>query len=252
MAPSSLTDPMRGRLSPLGLISLFLSFTEVVVGVAVTQTEGWVQVWLTAFVIAFPVGICAAFFAVLWKKPYVLYPPADFGANVDVATYVQHIGGGPAPRPIGDAIAEKLDVSLSTKRLTPVLEAILSAPTSDHGAAIERLAEFVKVEARSSVEDALIRIDSTPLLKGRGSSWDEPYDPDVPVWRFLDRIWLHLQPHVFAYSYGRHWLIRDATTGTVFRNIGRPWAESEGFQEDERTISEVGITSKARLEVMRP
>lgn len=67
---------------------MFLSLTEIVTGVAVTQASGGVQVALTCFVIAFPTLVATAFFVILWARPYVLYPPAEFAGGADVAGYV--------------------------------------------------------------------------------------------------------------------------------------------------------------------
>ena len=54
-------------LTPLWVISLFVSLTEAVLGIAETKTTGGVQLALTVFVIAFPSIIAGAFFAVLWS-----------------------------------------------------------------------------------------------------------------------------------------------------------------------------------------
>jgi hypothetical protein len=75
-------------LTPLWVISLFLSLTEAVTGIAATQAKGGAQVALTAFVIAFPALVAFAFFAILWHRPFVFYPPAEFGPSVGVADYV--------------------------------------------------------------------------------------------------------------------------------------------------------------------
>ena len=75
-------------MTPLWVIALFVSLTEVVTGIAVTQANGSVQVALTVFVIAFPVLVASAFFAVLWHRPYVFYPPTEFGAATDVEKFV--------------------------------------------------------------------------------------------------------------------------------------------------------------------
>ena len=65
-------------ITPLWIIALFVSLTELILGVAVTQTTGGIQIALTVFVIAFPTLIAAAFFGTLWLKNYVLYSPGDF------------------------------------------------------------------------------------------------------------------------------------------------------------------------------
>ena len=92
---NSMPEPSTKRpaLTPLWVISLFLSMTEVVTGIAVTQATGGVQAALTVFVIIFPLLVGSAFFAVLWNRPYVFYPPTEFGGGTNVAEYVRALGG---------------------------------------------------------------------------------------------------------------------------------------------------------------
>ena len=82
------------RMTPLWVISLFLSLTEVVAGVAVTQTTGNIQVTLVWFVIIFAVLVAGMFFVLLWFRPWTFYPPSEY-ANVDVQQYVEALRGGP-------------------------------------------------------------------------------------------------------------------------------------------------------------
>jgi len=70
--------------SPLGIIALFLTVTETVTGIAVMQAAGGIQIALTCYVIVLPLLVLAAFFFVLWHKPYVLYPPSEYGRGVDL------------------------------------------------------------------------------------------------------------------------------------------------------------------------
>jgi hypothetical protein len=68
-------------VTPLGIISLFVGLTEAVLGVAVVHVEGGIQVALTVFVIAFPSLIALGFFGILWDRPYVFYPPTEYGST---------------------------------------------------------------------------------------------------------------------------------------------------------------------------
>src|SRR4051794_33039024 len=61
----AVTAAGKGILTPLSIIALFLTFSETVLGIAVTQTSGSIQVALTCFVTSFPVLVAAAFFAIL-------------------------------------------------------------------------------------------------------------------------------------------------------------------------------------------
>lgn len=92
MQSTAVTSATPKQLTPLWVISLFVSLTEVALGVAATKTAGGVQVALTAFVISFPVFVATAFFAVLWTKAYVFYPPSEY-AKVDVQKFVEAMRG---------------------------------------------------------------------------------------------------------------------------------------------------------------
>lgn len=67
-------------LTPLWMISIFITFTETVLGVAVTKTTDTVQIILVLFVIIFPSLIAGFFFRVLWSRPWVFYSPSEYGA----------------------------------------------------------------------------------------------------------------------------------------------------------------------------
>ena len=84
-------------LTPLWVISSFVSLSEATLGVATTQTTGAIQITLTVFVVLFPVLIATGFFAVLWWKPYVFYPPSEYGRHVNVEQYVQAMSSAANP-----------------------------------------------------------------------------------------------------------------------------------------------------------
>ncbi len=79
LAPTSVSK----AATPLWVISLFVSLTEVMTGIAATQTSSGVQVALTAFVIAFPLLVASMFFLFLWSRPQNLYSPSEYqGTNI--------------------------------------------------------------------------------------------------------------------------------------------------------------------------
>jgi hypothetical protein len=84
------------QLTPLWVISLFVSLTEVVLGVAASKTTGNIQIALVGFVMIFPLLIAGAFFLCLWARPWVFYPPSEYG-QMDVLKYVGALKAGPAP-----------------------------------------------------------------------------------------------------------------------------------------------------------
>ena len=95
MATSPITNAkLPAKMTPLWVISLFLSLTEVIAGIAATQTTGNLQTALVCFVIIFPFLVAGMFFGLLWFRPWTFYPPSEY-ANVDVQRYVEALRGGP-------------------------------------------------------------------------------------------------------------------------------------------------------------
>jgi hypothetical protein len=92
MSQESQRTTLKTAMTPLWVISLFVSLTEIVTGIAVTKAAGGVQIALTAFVIAFPLLVASAFFIILWSRPFVFYPPTEFSGAVNVNDYVKAMG----------------------------------------------------------------------------------------------------------------------------------------------------------------
>ncbi len=81
---------MPAKVTPLWIVAAFVTLTEAVMGYAVTKVTGGVQVALTMFVIAFALLVASAFFLILWNRPYVFYPPSEYG-SIDPKTFVSAI-----------------------------------------------------------------------------------------------------------------------------------------------------------------
>jgi hypothetical protein len=84
------------RMTPLWIISLFVGLSETVLGVAATQITGNLQVALVWFVMLFPLGCAAAFFAILWFRPWVFYAPSEYG-GVDPNKFVKTLAQAHVP-----------------------------------------------------------------------------------------------------------------------------------------------------------
>lgn len=78
------------RITPLWVVAAFVTLTETVLGYAVTQVTGGVQIALTGFVIFFALVVAGGFFLILWNRPYVFYPPSEY-ASVDPAKFIAAI-----------------------------------------------------------------------------------------------------------------------------------------------------------------
>lgn len=89
-------------MTPLALIALFISLTETVLGVGVTQLQGLPQMMLLTFVMVFPVIISVVFFVFLWCRPHTLYTPSEYGSPELVAAFERAMSGA-------DRITRKAD-----------------------------------------------------------------------------------------------------------------------------------------------
>lgn len=78
-------------ITPLGLIGIFITFTETTLGIGMTQTSGNIQIALTVFVIAFPMAIAGFFFFMLWRRPLHLYAPFEYGSAHDALVFIDAI-----------------------------------------------------------------------------------------------------------------------------------------------------------------
>ena len=83
--------PNAGRITPLGVIASFLTLAEGFVTLASTAVSGWHQTALIIFAVSFPLIVSIAFFAILWNRPWVLYPPSEYGQHVDAPSFINAI-----------------------------------------------------------------------------------------------------------------------------------------------------------------
>ena len=86
-------------ITPLWIISLFISLTETVVGVAAVRASGVVQVLFTVFAIAFPILVACAFFWILWHRPWVFYTPQQYSQTGDARTFIDALRSRSLPTP---------------------------------------------------------------------------------------------------------------------------------------------------------
>lgn len=236
--------PRRG-LSPLWIIAIFLSFSETVLSVAVIHTAGGIQIALTTFVVVFPAIVCGLFFLILWKRPYVFYTPAEFGGKVDVQAYVEAMhyrGRTPNTTPISESAIRSVELKLKA-----LFENALAAP-------IDPLqnAELILKETADAVRQSVIQIDSRPMFGNKGKAWEESFDPDRRMDDFLNTLYFEMEPlGLPIFSYGRFWALKDVRSGMVFVPAGSQWACLNGAENDNRTLSDVGLRGGMKLDVLR-
>ncbi|HJR06019.1 MAG TPA: hypothetical protein VJ842_01885 [Pyrinomonadaceae bacterium] len=235
-------------ITPLWIVALFVSLTEIVLGVAVTQTQGGIQIALTVFVLAFPVLIAGMFFTILWHKPYVFYPPTEFGEKTNVRDFVDAMQRKPA---LDKEMYQNIHEAVRTTLMSgSIVSELTSAVSSGGDAKVEKKVEQILDSATHSTvnkirEVGFVKINTTPFLKGKGSIWHEPYDPQEPVSAFTDILYFKLKPEVPPFTYGSKWILKDQETGKIFTEIGCRYP-------DDRLLAEVGIHAGMTLQVISP
>jgi hypothetical protein len=235
-------------ITPLWIVALFVSLTELVLGVAVTQTQDGIQISLTAFVIIFPVLIATMFFVILWFKPYVFYPPTEFGNQTSVMDYVNAMKG----KSLGDTQLHNIEEAIySAVRSESVISQLSKTLSSQNKEAIEKNVEQILNNISESAvkkiqEVNFIIINTTPLLKGNGKIWHEPYDPNELIGTFTDILYFKMRPEIPPFTYGSRWIIKDQDTGKLFTDLGG------SYPNDKRILSEVGIKAGMKLQIVDP
>lgn len=228
-------------LNPLWIISLFLTVSEVAVGAAATQTQGWLQALLVIYSAVFPTGVAATFFAILIMKPYVLYAPKDYSSNPSVNDFVEALNSS---RSRG---IENMEASIR-QAIEGVIPKIIDEKFGQRDQE-----EIVANAVRAAQTDFLLRTIHVSYLALDVTLSDLvlPVNADTPVQQVLDEIW-SAQGVVPAHSYGRDWVLFDAETKHQYRDMGTIWAQRNRIGlVDSRPIHEVGIRPGARLVAAR-
>jgi hypothetical protein len=240
-------------LTPLWVVSLFVSLTETVLGIGVIQTTGGIQVALTVFVMVFPLLIAGAFFAILWHKPYVFYSPSEY-AQQDVRQYVEAMQSrSRIDSKLFPEIEHVVRSQLSSSAVITELTETISRKAGDRmeGQIAKILSSVADRTVESIQDENFLTVDSRKLVGEDGSIWRIPYSRYVTTSELLDNIWFLLDEYgVPPYEYGVIWALRDKTTGRILKDMGRTWASNHGKSFDKRPLSEVGIMPGMYLEAI--
>ena len=250
-SPSTMSKlrPGTSRMTPLWITALFLSLAETVASITAIQTSGNPQLALVGFVIAFPTLVAAAFFTILWNRPYVLYPPTEYGEQPNVRQFVEAMQ---RRRTDDDRLfrmfAMTIKDTLTSEAVTHELATSLAGP--DEESAAEVASEFLKSLAASAtqrIQANVITIDVSPILGDCKSELRFPYDPNTCVIEMLESVFYFVAPKVKPYSFGTAWTLKDAASGKVLDGLCMDYSAGTSEGGDGRTLSEVGITPGMHL-----
>ena len=214
------------KLSPLSIIAVFISLAQGISTLALIQTKGEIQLYLTFFVIFFPIGIAIGFFVILVKKRRAFYAPWEYETT-------EHMREFDRPKPPDEDMVTKVI-------LDKVRKAVEQSDVQDK----EKVVKNVVV----NLQEAYLTIDTTKILGSKGFRTLMLYDQFKTVQDLLTEIYWSIHEKVPPYSYGQTWLIKDEISGEEFEHLGSQFTRRR--TDDTRSLKEVGIKPGMRLQVI--
>jgi hypothetical protein len=253
-------------LTPLWVITAFLTFTEVVLGVAVTKVDGSIQTILTAFVVFFPLFIASCFFYLLWKKPHHLYSPAEYKGQATAKEFIEAITAKKTfdDRKLFSEISNVVKSTVTEQNLIDAISKKLDQNMSDGEK--QEIYGLLDNAANRTVDTiksiAFISIDTRPLMGfNDGKVFEFIYEEYSNLFELLNDIWHLISPKVPAFTYGRLWILRKKSDGNIIleRDLGmmkdlldssdQLFSKSLDYLSNVK-LSDVGIHSGDSLEVV--
>ena len=232
--------------SPLSVISLFFGLVEAGFAYSAGVSSGAVQIGVLIFMALFAVGIAGTFFTFLWKRNWVFYPPSDF-PSASVESYVAAMRGGTDLKL--SRLTDSVGLVFDDDSLPEKLNHAVMLPEPERGETIRQIIKELRRNAVEEIEASALRFDARPLMGKAAPVWEEIYNEDTPVDSWLNRVAWRLEPFP-PYPYGTIWLLKDASSGKIYDDIGTTWAKKQGMGQDNRLLSEVGIRGGMNFEVI--
>ena len=234
--------------SPLGIIALFLTVTETVSGLTVMQATGVIQIALTAYVIVLPILVLIVFTAVLWNKPFVLYPPDAFAGGATISDFQKAMLAR-----YGKVLEQReFDEARIQEIIREALRSALARQAQAAGSSERGIIDATEIVSKTiaEIDEHLLTIDTAPL-GGLGKVRKLPYDANLTVSQLLDDIYFSIAEKVGMSTYGRQWVLQDLRTKQFFSEMGRSWAAGRGLPNDDRRLGEVGLEPGMWLQTIR-
>jgi len=233
-------------ITPLTIISLFISLTELTLGYALVQTTGGIQVAITVFVILFPVLIACTFFYILWHKNYVFYHPEEF-RGTSVENYVSAMSAQKV-----EVQQKVMDEISAIKRLVgeELSRDLQSKIVGEKSAKVNIPEEFDRA-FRSVLDKKYITLDLSDFKEIGRSEHKFVIDDYKCVNELLNSVYFMLKNDVLAYTYGKMWILKNQDNDQYFSEIGTQWARNQGKITDDRGLQSVGIRPGMRIKVVK-
>jgi hypothetical protein len=231
-------------LNPLWIISIFFSFTEIVLGLAVFNTQGGIQIALTTFVIAFPIFIATMFFIILWNRPKHLYAPTDYQSD---KSFLDSFNPIETANNLIQQIEETVKNIFNSEKVIQELKG--GRKTEDV------LHETAETVVKKIIEDNFITIDITKFNKNKEEVLTFVYDDFRTLSDLTNRVYFKLSSitDISAYAYGYEWVLRVERNDSIVKNARMITGIPQGEPLiDKRTLEEVGIMRGDKLIVEKP
>lgn len=250
----------RKILTPLWIISLFVSLTQTMVSVAVIQTTGVIQILLATFVVIFPILIASAFFIILWYRPYVLYAPSEYENTTDANYFVQAMLQRPYKSydkilidDIKNVVKQTINSQEIINQLTQVIENNKTIPSEE---VASKILNSLNITTREQIEESFIYIDLSSISPYKHEI-TVPYDPNLGLENFLNEIYYALAGEVKAFTFGVDWILIDES-GLRLRNLESLWSRKSylplqvrSTTVEDRKIKDVSIYPGMKIKAIR-
>jgi hypothetical protein len=235
------------NINPLWIITLFFSFTEIVLGVAIANTSGGIQIALTTFVIIFPFSSAIGFFILLWSRPQHLYAPKDYTND---ETFLKSIESARTSRTnivnLDKEIQDRVNNFLTSDELVQKL-------ADSQGEQLKKLLQTTADDITSDIRESNFFTISLKKISPDLDDMIIPADGFTSFDSLTNEIYFALDGAVPPYTYGTTWVLKDKKSKNIFRHARMITGAGSGrFVEDNRTLNEVGIKAGMSLEVVSP
>lgn len=148
-------------------------------------------------------------------------------------------------------IERSVRASLASRDIITEVKSARSGRDRSEKEISEMLANVADKTIEAIREESFITIDTRPLLGMKGEILQLPYDQLPSVSSLLDSVWSAMRQYIESMSYGVTWVLRDAASGKVFKDVGRRWAKKNiGISRDDRPLVSVGMKPGMKLDAI--
>jgi hypothetical protein len=239
------------HITPLGIIATFVALSETVAGLAAIETTGSVQIIFASFAVLFPIFVASLFFAILWTRAYVFYPPQEFGREVDVRKYVdamRHQAMG--TQEVLSLIKLSIRDTLESPDARIALSRVTSEEVASNEVALARASDSIAEKAVVRLQERVLRVDISSFPIATEDPTPElvfPYDPKQDAFSLLSSIYYQISFHVAAYTYGKAWVLQDVQSGQLMLPANVNWKDNHALAASGTTVEQLGLRAGMEL-----